>query len=339
LSNEADFIEKKLIVNLLLVLCKYYTMLKTPPSSTRLTNCFETPPSSPRLINCFESPPQILFQRDEGESPLKRQKLISSQQSPRKPIKKKVLKVIPGLPILNDEEMKMIFNVNQKIGSGSFGNVYSIQLRANAERPESPSFAMKIISPGNRTCHKDLVAEASNFCKDGCIHGFGMSKPDGTYLGFSPIANPLSKMEINSENIEEIIRLTCEAIEKAPIEVVNDANMDNMGYIPEGTRVIILDENGLPDISETVIPNNTVRMIDLGQCEAPEDANPKYTALIPIEKMVIEDDIRKFRRFKCDMMEALLQNKILSISEQSSHQVIVSKICKKYEYQYAGGEI
>ena len=308
-------------------------MLKTPPSSPIWTNHFESPSRSLPY-------PNELFQIDENDSPSKRQKISFEINPPKKPTKKKVSKIIPGLPILDDSQMDMKIDICRKIGSGSFGNVYQIQLKSHTgiSDVEAPYFAMKIIPPGERTCYKDLIAEASNFGKDGCIPGFAMSKSDGTYLGFSPIAEPLSQKIIHSGNIEKILKLTYEAIMNAQIQVVNDVNMENMGYISKGTPTIILDENGFP-CEGPPISRDIVRIIDLGDCEAPEDANPIYTALISVENMIEQDDINKFRKFKFEMMEALLKNKILPISQQLSHEMIVSEICRKYKYQYAKGEI
>jgi hypothetical protein len=306
-------------------------MIKTPPSSPIWTNHFESPSRS--LPN-----PSELFKMDKIDSPFKRQKISFELEPPKKPTKKKVSKIIPGLPVLDDLQMDMKIDICKNIGSGSFGNVYQIRLKDHLGKPKSPYFAMKIILPGERTCHKDLIAEASNFCKDGCIPGFAMSKSDGTYLGFSPIAEPLSQKIIHSGNIEKILKLMHEAIMNAQIQVVNDVNMQNMGYISKGTPTIVLDENGFP-CEGPPISRDIVRIIDLGECEAPEDANPLYTALIPVENMIEQDDINKFRKFKFEMMDALLRNKILPISQQVSHEIIVSEICKKYEYQYAKGEI
>jgi hypothetical protein len=260
------------------------------------------------------------------QSPAKKQKVSLPPEAPRKSTKK-CPKPIPKLPILEDEDF---FEVFELLGRGSFGTVYRIQFKS-----DSSSFAMKKVMSGGPATPKDLVYEAKNFGEPGCIQGVGMTTMDGTYLGFSTIAEPLSKMMITEENIEQIINLTCEAIMKAPKSVIYDANLDNMGFVKKGTKTVVLSEDGFPYAGPFTEEDN-VYVIDNGNIESPEDANPKYTALIPSEKMESEEDINKFRKFKCDMMSALLRNQILEFPEDEFD--IVAKICCTYDYQYASGE-
>lgn len=260
------------------------------------------------------------------QSPAKKQKVSLPPEAPRKSTKKGP-KPIPKLPILEDEDF---FEVFELLGTGSFGTVYRIQFKS-----DSSSFAMKKVMSGRPATPKDLVEEAKNFGEPGCIQGVGMTTIDGTYLGFSTIAEPLSKMMINQENIEQIIHLTCEALMKAPKSVIYDANLDNMGFVKKGTTVVVLSEDGLPCAGPLTEEDN-VYIIDIGNIESPEDANRKYTALISSEQMESEENIMKFRKFKCDMMSALLRNQILEFPEDEFD--IVAKICCTYDYQYASGE-
>jgi hypothetical protein len=295
-------------------------------------------PNVTQIENIFGTQPCVLFSKEEDmifgtpiQSPAKKQKMSVPPQSPRKSTMKGP-KPIPNLPILQNEEF---FEVFELLGKGSFGTVYRFQFKSNIGLIDSPSFALKKVISGGPATPKDLAAEAKNYGEPGCIQGVGMTTLDGTYLGFSTIAEPLSKMMINQENIKKIINLTCEAIMKAPKSVIYDANLDNMGFIKKGTTTIVLSEDGFPCAGPLTEEDN-VYVIDNGNIESPEDANPKYTALIPSEKMESEEDIMKFRKFKCDMMTALLQNQILEFSEDEFD--IVAKICCKYDYQYASGE-
>jgi len=293
--------------------------------SSIIQNCTQTGNDSGNSLHIF------FPEEDENcgtpiQSPVKKQKVSVPPEAPRK-LTKKGPKPIPHLPVLEDEDFFEIFEL---LGRGSFGTVYRIQFKSDLS-----SFAMKKVMPGGPATPKDLVAEAKNFGADGCIHGVGMTKIDGTYLAFSTIAVPLSGMMINQENIEQIIHLTCEALMKAPKSVIYDANLDNMGFVKMGTLTVVLSEDGLPCAGPLTEEDN-VYIIDIGNIDSPEDANRKYTALISSEQMESEEDIMKFRKFKCDMMTALLCNKIQEFSEDEFD--IVAKICCNYDYQYACGE-
>jgi serine/threonine protein kinase len=298
-----------------------------------------TPPQSPikgSFSNLPGTPPRRLFMADEvsSSSPLKKMKI--DYQPPEAPKKSRKNGPIKGMSVLDEGED--CFQIEEELGKGSFGTVYSIKLKSQIGTPNSPLFALKKIIPvyGGRITSKDLVREANNFGSPGCVLGVGVTTKDGIYLGFSPIAQPLSKIKLDEENIQKIIELTCCAVMEAPKEVMFDASPENMGFFPAETQTVFLGENGLMCVGSP-IQKDIVSFIDIGECEAPEDANPKYSALISAET---DEDIMKYRRFKCDILKALLENRILESSSSPSKDEyqIVAEICELYNYQYASSQ-
>jgi len=301
-----------------------------------------------KIQSCIDdflgTPPRKLFvEEDAGySSPQKKQKLDTGSapsSGPPEVVRKKSSKnpagPIKGLPVKPDD---FFIKQLQKIGTGSYGEVFRVTLD-NFEIPESPSFAMKVISviPGGRTSPNDLRCEAANFGSQKCVPGVGMSSTDGkTYYGFSPIALPLNELPITSENIEKVDDLTRDAVMKGPFSVAADACPENMGFLSAGTPTPVLGENRLP-CAGSPVANDEVVFIDLGNAE-PNDCNPKYGALFDEGAMNSDDAKLKYRRFKCDMMSALLRNRILP--EPQNEYDIVRKICKSklYGYTYAAGD-
>lgn len=311
---------------------------------SQIRSCFEGSFGIPPIRVLFEDAGAGAGAIDLLSSPSKMMKLESGSsaiscgppEAPRKPRKKPdVLVPIEGLSVLPDD---FFIKQLQKIGAGSYGEVFRVTLD-NFEIPESPSFAMKVISviPGGRTSPNDLRCEAANFGSQKCVPGVGMSSTDGkTYYGFSPIALPLNELPITSENIEKVDDLTRDAVMKGPFSVAADACPENMGFLSAGTPTPVLGENRLP-CAGSPVANDEVVFIDLGNAE-PNDCNPKYGALFDEGAMNSDDAKLKYRRFKCDMMSALLRNRILP--EPQNEYDIVRKICKSklYGYTYAAGD-
>jgi hypothetical protein len=313
---------------------------------SQIRSCFEVSFGIPPIRVLFEdagagacagaidllSSPSKMMKLESGSSAIS----CGPPEAPRKPRKKTdVLVPIEGLSVLPND-----FYINRLkcIGKGSYGEVFSVKL-GNFGIPESPSFAMKVISviPGGRTSTNDLRYEAKNFGSPKCVPGVGMSSTDGkTYYGFSPITVPLDKLPITSENIEKVYDLTRDAVMKGPFSVAADACPENMGFLSAGTPTPVLGENRLP-CAGSPVENDEVVFIDLGNAE-PNDCNPKYGALFDEGAMKSDEAKLKYRRFKCDMMSALLRNRLLA--EPRNEYDIVRKICKSklYGYTYAAGD-
>jgi hypothetical protein len=303
------------------------------------------------LVGSPKTPCRLFVEDDEAD------KLFSSSSSPKKPKldtgkpaiicgppeaprkqRKKPKGPVPieGLPVLPDD---FYINRLEQIGEGSYGQVFKVNL-VNCGIPESQSFAMKVISviPGGRTTPNDLRCEAANFGSPKCVPGVGMSSPDGkTYYGFSPIAVPLDKFPITSQNIEEVIDLTKAAVMDGHLSVAADACPENMGFLSAATPTVVLGENGLP-CAGVEIEEDCVKFIDIGNADSPNDCNPKYGALFDEGAMDSDEAHLKYRRFKCDMMSALLRNRLLA--EPRNEYDIVREICNSetYGYTYAAGD-
>jgi hypothetical protein len=318
---------------------------------------FNSPCSSPcgfQIRSCFDSLPEtpvcdVLFGNEDAlavdlfSSPAKMQKIdegtsfpISGPpEAPRK-VSKKPVSPIEGLPVLPEDFKPIIL---KKIGKGSFGNVFQVCFLSD-DSFDRPLYAMKVIKvvPGGCSSQSDLRKEASNYGSPKCNVGFGMSSHDGrNYYGFSTIAQPLDTVPITSENIKNIIDMTKDAIMKAKFSLITDANPGNLGIIRAGTPTPILGEDGLPHAGSPV-KNNEVVFIDLGDIESPNDCNGKYGALFDEREMDSEEEQLKYRKFKCDMISALLRNRILA--EPRNEFNIVREICNSepYGYTYAAGD-
>jgi hypothetical protein len=311
------------------------------PCGFEIRSCFkdsfETPPGTPQRVPFGEEGAGAVDLLS-FPSPLKKQKLKDGSASisgpPDAPSKRKK-KPIPGLPVLDDDDAHF-YQIIGNLGEGSFGKVKKIQLNNDARNPDSPSFALKIV-PSGRASPEDLSAEGNNFGKKGCNWGVAMTTPDGTFIGVSTIAKPLSDADITAQNIDEIIALTSEALMEAGIPVLNDAGPSNIGIIEKGTPTVIFGEDGLPCAGPPIL-EKTVKIIDVGPVDEPENANPMFSAMIPAENMIHEEEIMKYRRFKCDMMSALLRNRLLT--KPRNEYDIVREICNSetYGYTYAAGD-
>jgi hypothetical protein len=314
------------------------------PCDFEIRSCFKdsfetTPPGTPRVLFGEKDAGAVDLLSSPSPSPLKKQKLNIGSASisgpPDAPSKRKKNKPIPGLPVLDDDDADF-YQIIGYLGEGSFGKVKRIQLKNDARNPDSPSFALKIV-PSGRASPKDLSDEGNNFGKKGCNWGVAMTTPDGTFIGVSTIAKPLSDADITAKNIDEIIALTSEALMEANISVLNDAGPSNIGIIEKGTPTVIFGQDGLPCAGPLIL-EKTVKIIDVGPVDEPENANPMFSAMIPAENMIHENEIMKYRRFKCDMMSALLRNRLLA--EPRNEYDIVREICNSetYGYTYAAGD-
>jgi len=301
------------------------------------------------LSDLSGTPPRVLF-AGEGESadlyssPTKvrrmndgdRSPISGPPEAPRKHLKKKLSGPIKGLPVLPDD---FKIQINGELGRGSFGKVKSVHLEENPS-VSSPVFAMKVIEiiPGGRVSPTDARKEAENYGSRGCIPGFGMSSSDGkTYFGFSPIVEPLDKTLVTINNIKLITDMARTAIMAAKISMVFDVSTENMGIIRAGTPTPILGGDGLP-CAGPIVEKEEVLLLDPGNNDGPNDCNGKYGALFDEGVMDSEDEQLKYRRFKCDVMSALLRNRI--VSEPRNEYDIVREICKSeaYGYTYAAGD-
>lgn len=309
------------------------TEFNSPCVTFQIRSCLHELPGTPlRLfegdaVDLYASPPKK--QRlDIGSAPFSGPPELVRKKSTKKPNGP-----IEGLPVLPDGFKPIIAG---ELGKGSFGSVFKVSLPGDGYL----NFAMKVIDvvPGGRSSPSDLRKEALNYGSPKCIPGVGMSSPDGRkYFGFSPIAEPLNKASITPQNIEKIVFMTCCAIMKAKFELITDLSPENMGIVRDGTPTPILGEDGLPRAGP-LVENDEVVIIDGGEFDSPNDCNGKYGALFDEGAMKSFEAQQKYRRFKCDVLSALLRNRLLS--EPRNEYDIVREICKsdKYRYTYAAGD-
>jgi hypothetical protein len=319
---------------------------------------FNSPCGSPcggfQIQSCLSdlprTPPRRLFQGeedaytasvvDEQSSPLKMRMIDGGAslpisrppEAPRKRTKNRI-GPIEGLSVLpHDFGSKIVGD----LGEGSFGKVFRVRFPGD----DTSSYAMKVVEvvPGGRSSPIDLRIEASNYGSPKCNFGFGMSSLDGRkYFGFSCIAEPLDKALITSKNIDKIDNMARNAIMSGKFSVVVDANLGNIGIVRAGTPTPILGVDGLPCAGFRV-ENDDVLFIDLGENSGPNDCNGKYGALFDEGAMDSEEAQLKYRKFKCDVVSALLRNRLLA--EPRNEYDIVREICNSdtYRYTYAAGD-
>jgi hypothetical protein len=225
------------------------------------------------------------------------------------------------------------------LGTGSFGTVDEVAFQpptgSPSETPCSPPVAMKIAMQSDRQGPKALLAEAANVGSPGCASGVATTCKEGHLYLFTSVAIPLTKMyRIGATLLEEVIRLTKEAIMKAPLPVVFDCKPDNLGFVPSGTTTVVADENGQPCAGPPTDANSVV-FLDLGNCGSPEEADKNFNPLLDDEALLTVEEQTKFREFKCEMMEALLRNQFADSPKDKNR--IVADICSEFGYRYAGG--
>jgi hypothetical protein len=314
------------------------------PSSSPCRRLFRTPIGSPidrqGLQKFPKKSPQKSLGLHQGSnimSPsIKKDGNKSVQlQPPDAPAKKKIsTEPIKWLPVLT--ELSKHFDLLEKIGKGSFGKVFAARLKNNPCDSPPITVALKRIRMGGRSSPTDVRMEAANFGSPGCVPGFGASSSNGSeYYGISPIAIPLNNFKLSSEKFKAINALTMDALNVAPFSVVMDASPENMGFIPAGTPTLVLDENGLPCIGKP-IEKDCVKILDLGNAESPNDCTAKYGAVFGEDEMQSEEEKSKYRKFKCEMMTALLRNRISEFPRDEYD--IVRNLCKDYGYTYAAGD-
>jgi hypothetical protein len=195
---------------------------------------------------------------------------------------------------------------------------------------------MKTALQSERQGPKALRAEAANVGSPGCASGVAATCEKGNLYLFTPVAIPLTKMHgIGATLLEEVIRMTKEAIMKVLLSVVFDCKPDNIGFVPLGTTTVVADENGQPRAGPPTHANSVV-FLDLGNCRSPDEADKNFNPLLDDEALETKEQQTKFREFKCEMMEALLRNQFADMPEDE--MVIVARICTQYGWAYAGGE-
>jgi hypothetical protein len=225
------------------------------------------------------------------------------------------------------------------LGTGSFGTVDEVAFQpptgSPPETPCSPPVAMKIAMQSDRQGPKALLAEAANVGSPGCASGVATTCKEGHLYLFTSVAIPLTKMyRIGATLLEEVIRLTKEAIMKAPLPVVFDCKPNNLGFVPSGTTTVVADENGQPCAGPPTDANSVV-FLDLGNCGSPEEADKNFNPLLDDEALLTVEEQTKFREFKCEMMEALLRNQFANSPKDKNR--IVADICTEYGWRCADG--
>jgi hypothetical protein len=225
------------------------------------------------------------------------------------------------------------------LGKGSFGEVHSVCFSPPAGSPSgtpnSPPIAVKIVKSG-KVVPKALKEEAESFNSPGCAQGVAMQGDDETYYGFSSIATPLSKMtEIGAEMLHAVIKMMKPTIMAVPIGVVYDCKPENLGFIPKGTPTVKVGPDGQPCVSNFTDKDQVV-FIDIGIIRSPDEADKNFNPLLDDEALETKEQQANFRKFKCEVMEALLRNKFAKMPQDQKQ--IVANICTKYGWRYAGGQ-
>lgn len=226
------------------------------------------------------------------------------------------------------------------LGDGSFGTVDKVALLpppgSPLGTPCSPPVAMKTVSQSDRQGPKALRAEAANLGSPGCAFGVATTNDDGDLIIFTSVAVPLSKMgQIGYQLLEEIISLMKISIKEGPLGVILDLKLENLGIIPEGTATVVPDEKGQPSIGPPTQKKQVV-ILDLGNFLDAEDTDATYTVFLEENDLMTEEQQANFRKFKCEMMEALLRNQFADSPEDE--KLIVASICTTYGWRYAGGQ-
>ena len=232
--------------------------------------------------------------------------------------------------------LTILWKMVQNLGAGSFGTVDAVVFKPPPGTPCSPQVALKTVLQSEKQSAKALRGEASNLGSPGCVSGVAATCEKGYLYLFTPIAIPLTKMRlIGAKMLEEVIRMTKEAIMNAPVSVVFDCKPDNLGFVPLGTPTVVADQNGQPCVGPPTDAESVV-FLDLGNCRSPEEADGNFNPLVDDDALETIEQQTKFREFKCEMMEALLRNQFADMPQDEKQ--IVADICIKYGWRYAGGQ-
>lgn len=242
---------------------------------------------------------------------------------------------LPVLPIL-----QVVWSFICFLGAGSFGTVDKVVFPPPPGSPQgtpsSPPVAMKTVRHSPKQGSEALRAEAANVGSPGCASGVATTNHDGDLIIFTSVAVPLSSMHLIGDTLlEDVVRMTKDAIMKAPLSVVFDCKPGNLGFVCKGEATVIADVNGQP-CAGPVTDSNSVVFLDLGKCHSPEEADKNFNPLLDDEELQTEKQQAIFREFKCKMMEALLRNQFADMPEDE--RVTVARICKQYDWAYAGGQ-
>ena len=297
-----------------------------------------TPPSSPSSPSrdkkyfspiSLESPDIVLFQESPKRGP-----------PPATPSKQKKAKfrtadettsyALKGLVILN-----VFWRLICNLGSGSFGTVDKIVIDSPSGTPCSPEVAMKKIVNSPKQGPNGLLREAANLGQPGCASGVAATDYQGNLFLFTSVAIPLTRIHcLGRQILDQIIVMTKSAIMEAPLSVVYDCKPENLGLVQKGTTTVIADPNGQP-CAGPLTDVDSVVFLDLGNCGSPEEADGNFNPLLDDDAFETENEQLKFRKFKCEIMEALLWNQFAEHPEEEN--LIVAIECTKYGWSYARG--
>lgn len=293
-----------------------------------------TPPSSPSENRgnsspiYLGSPGRILFggspKRGPPDAPSKK------RTKPKIGDDKKPSYALKGLVIL-DVPCTRICN----LGVGSFGVVDKVLLESSLGTPCSPQVAMKKIVDSPKQGPKGLLKEAANLGKPGCAFGVAATDIQGNLFLFTSLAIPLTQIYyLGRQILDQIIVMTKSAIMQAPLSVVYDCKPANLGLVQKGTPTVVADPNGQPCVGPLTDVDSVV-FLDLGTCGSPEEADGNFNPLLDDDALETEDEQLKFRKFKCEMMEALLWNQFAEHPQEEN--LIVAIECTKRGWSYARG--
>jgi hypothetical protein len=222
------------------------------------------------------------------------------------------------------------------LGTGSFGTVDKVVFLSPPGTPCSPPVAMKTVRQSERQGPKALRAEAANLGLEGCASGVAATNNDGDLIIFTSVATPLSHIrKIGLDFLEEVIRLMKSAVFLAPLRVILDLKLENLGFIPEGTATVVPDEKGQPSIGPLTKEKKVV-ILDLGNFLDAEDTDATYGVFLEEKDLMTVEQQANFCNFKFEVMEALLRNQFADMPEDKKW--IVARICDKYGWRYAGGQ-
>jgi hypothetical protein len=246
---------------------------------------------------------------------------------------------LPSNALLGLQILAVDWKWIDNLGTGSFGTVDEVVFPPPSGSPPgtpcSPPVAMKTVKPSPKQGPKALLEEASHIGSQGCAPGVAVTNDDGYLIIFTSVAVPLSKMrKIGSQLLEEVIKLMKPTVFLAPLGVILDLKLENLGFFPKGTATVIPDQKGQPSIGPNTTENN-VLVLDLGNFFDAEDTDATYGVFLEEHDLATVEEQTKFRVFKFEVMEALLRNQ--NATKPKDEKPIVARICTKFGYRYAGG--